>query len=147
MSQFMDITLKTATPALEKLARKLADKTPVHRMVAGTMADKVEENFARRGRPKWMELAPATIAKRRKRGTWPGQILQESGQLAASVAPRATARSATVGTNLAYAAIHQFGGQAGRNRAVTIPARPFLSLTETDAIEIREDVQNYFMDV
>lgn len=37
--------------------------------------------------------------------------------------------SVTVGNSMIYAAIHQFGGQAGRNRKVTIPARPFLPVT------------------
>lgn len=30
------------------------------------------------------------------------------------------------GSKLPYAAIHEYGGQAGRNRAVTIPKRPYL---------------------
>lgn len=147
MSQFMDITLKTVTPGLEKLAKKLANKTPVHRMVAGTMADKVEENFEKEGRPDWMDLAESTKAQREKRGTWPGKKLQEHGDLASSINPQWDADRATVGTGLEYAAIHQFGGQAGRNRAVTIPARPFLQLTEADAEEILEEVQQYFMDL
>lgn len=143
----MDINLKVATPALERLAQKLADKTPVHRMIAGTMADKVEENFEQEGRPDWMDLAESTEAKRLKKGNWPGKKLQVSGGLASSVSTAWDANSATVGSNLEYAAIHQFGGQAGRNRAVTIPARPFLQLTEADVEEIREEVQEYFMDL
>jgi hypothetical protein len=31
-----------------------------------------------------------------------------------------------VGSNKRYAAIHQFGGQAGRKRRATLPARPYL---------------------
>lgn len=31
-----------------------------------------------------------------------------------------------VGTNVVYAAIHEFGGRAGRNGSVLIPSRPFL---------------------
>lgn len=31
-----------------------------------------------------------------------------------------------IGTNVEYARIHEFGGYAGRNRAVRIPARPYL---------------------
>lgn len=31
-----------------------------------------------------------------------------------------------IGTNIVYAAIHEFGGQAGRNKATKIPARPYM---------------------
>lgn len=37
-----------------------------------------------------------------------------------------------VGTNLVYAAIHQFGGRAGRNHAVKLRARPFLGVSADD---------------
>lgn len=41
------------------------------------------------------------------------------------------------GTNVVYAAIHQFGGAAGRkDRRVTIPARPFLGVSNEDRTEL-----------
>lgn len=52
--------------------------------------------------------------------------------------------TAVVGTNEPYAAIHQFGGKAGRGRKTTIPARPFLKLTPEDESDIMEDIQAYF---
>lgn len=57
------------------------------------------------------------------------QILQKSGRLRNSITARSTATEVTVGTNLPYAAIHQFGGKAGRGRKVKIPARPYLPIT------------------
>ncbi len=42
----------------------------------------------------------------------------------------ATATGVTVGNSMIYAAIHQFGGQAGKGKKVTIPARPFLPITQ-----------------
>ena len=44
----------------------------------------------------------------------------------------ADGRSVEVGSNLVYAAIHQFGGQAGRDRSVTLPARPYLGIDNRD---------------
>jgi phage virion morphogenesis protein len=41
-----------------------------------------------------------------------------------------------VGTNRVYAAIHQLGGQAGRGRKVTIPARPYLGVSAADRVRI-----------
>ena len=57
------------------------------------------------------------------------RILQKSGQLATSITSHHDDSSATVGSGKEYAAIHQFGGQAGHGRKVSIPARPFLPLT------------------
>jgi phage virion morphogenesis protein len=41
-----------------------------------------------------------------------------------------------IGTNLEYAALHQFGGKAGINKSVNIPKRPFLFFTGVTRIEI-----------
>ena len=63
-----------------------------------------------------------------------GQTLTDSGRLRASITHNVTdgGRAVEVGSNLIYAAIHQFGGQAGRGRKVTIPARPFLGIGRRD---------------
>ncbi|EFH23696.1 hypothetical protein NEIPOLOT_00440 [Neisseria polysaccharea ATCC 43768] len=52
--------------------------------------------------------------------------------------------TALVGTNIVYAAIHNFGGMAGRNRKVRIPQREFLTLTDNDKQALMDDVQDYF---
>ena len=49
-----------------------------------------------------------------------------------------------IGSNLDYAAIHQLGGQAGKNQSVTVPARPYLQLTEDDFDEIMHESEEYF---
>ena len=48
-----------------------------------------------------------------------------------------------IGSNLEYAAIHQLGGQAGRNKSVEIPARPYLFLTEDDYSEVLTECEKY----
>ena len=53
--------------------------------------------------------------------------------------------SAVIGSNLEYAAIHQLGGQAGRNKSVEIPARPYLKLTDEDFEEIIAATQNFLL--
>ena len=37
-----------------------------------------------------------------------------------------------VGSNVVYAAIHQFGGRAGKGRRARVPARPYLGIDERD---------------
>lgn len=126
---------KEVQKALQSLARKVKDMTPLMRKIAGIMHDAVEENFAQEGRPKWKPSKRAM-----KQG---GKTLQDTGQLAASISQKATSNSALVGTNKKYAAIHQFGGKAGRGRKVTIPARPFLKLNDSDMKDIKEAIKEY----
>lgn len=87
------------------------DLTPLMREIRGILADSVERNFAAQGRPEWPDLAESTKRRRAKKGKWPGQILQESGQLASSIESGSSATAAWSGTNKEYAAIQQFGGE------------------------------------
>ncbi len=65
------------------------------------------------------------------------------GQLASSVNTQYHDHSAVIGSNLDYAAIHQLGGKAGRNKKVEIPARPYLKLTDDDFEEILQQITLY----
>lgn len=97
------------------------------------------------------------------------KILQASGRLAASITPAYDATSARVGTNVVYAAIQHFGGQTRPHTILPkngkalrfgnvivkkvnhpgskIPARPFLSITESDGVLIEEAMANYLRGV
>ena len=101
----------------------------------------VEEGFEREqdpeGRP-WQALAPSTVRARKGQAH---PILRRSGRLSRTHL-RATEQEAVVGSNLPYAAIHQYGGAIRRRRrarratfsrevqmgpvTVRIPARPWL---------------------
>lgn len=59
-------------------------------------------------------------------------LIGESGRLGREIGYRVGEREVTIGSVMIYAAIHQFGGQAGRGGKVRIPARPFLGLSATD---------------
>jgi phage virion morphogenesis protein len=125
------------------LSARARDLTPAMRMAAGIMADAVEENFEQEGRPRWKDLAPATVKDRTRTGNWPGMILQRSGSLASSISQSYDDRQAVVGTNKVYAAIQQLGGMAGRGRKVEISARPFLKLEEKDMEKIVRRMGDY----
>lgn len=118
---------------LNKLANAAQDRTPLMRSIAGTMESAVLQNFDVGGRPKWLGL------KYRQ-----GTPLVDTENLMNSITSYYDNNVAEVGTNEPYAAIHQFGGKAGRGRKVDIPARPFLVLTPQDEDDILEDVQAYF---
>ena len=129
---------------LLELAQKSENLRPLMKNIAGIFASATEENFKNEGRPdKWTELSEATKKQRIKQKKWPGQILQVSGQLASSISTQYDDESAVIGSNLDYAAIHQLGGQAGKNKKVEIPARPYLKLTDDDFNEILDATEQY----
>lgn len=134
---------KKVEKALLEIAQKTSNLRPLMKNVAGIMADSTEENFKVEGRPKWKDLSEKSKTARKKTGHYPGQILQVSGQLALSVTTQYDDSSAVIGSNKVYAAIHQLGGQAGKNKKTTIPARPYLNLTNVEYEEILSLVENY----
>jgi phage virion morphogenesis protein len=129
---------------LLELAQKSENLRPLMKNIAGIFASATEDNFKNEGRPdKWTELSEATKKQRTKKKKWPGQILQVSGQLASSISTQYDDESAIIGSNLDYAAIHQLGGQAGKNKKIEIPARPYLKLTDEDLNEILDATESF----
>lgn len=121
---------------LNRIAQKTENKQDLMADIAETMRLAVDKNFEEEGRPAWLGL---------KYPNKSGNILQgESGDLRSGITAESNNNQAIVGSNKVYAAIHQFGGMAGRGRKVKIPARPFLQLTEQDEADILEDVQDYW---
>ena len=138
---------KEVESRLLDLAKRSENLRPLMKNIAGIFAYSTEENFKNEGRPdKWTELSESTIKQRTKNKQWPGMILQISGQLASSVNTYYDDDSAVMGSNLEYAAIHQLGGQAGKNKSVEIPARPYLQLTPDDFEEILSMTENFLED-
>lgn len=128
---------KEVNNKLLELAKSGENLRPLMKNIAGILSYAAEENFKDEGHPeKWVDLSESTKKQRQKIGKWPGQILQVTTQLALSVNTFYDDDSAVIGSNLAYAAIHQLGGKAGKNKKVNIPARPYLTLTEDNLKEI-----------
>lgn len=108
--------------------------------------------------PGWKELAPLTLLNRRG---GEGKPLQDTGALMNSIlAGDPSGDSVDVGTNLIYAALQNFGGTvtpksppalrvpAGPGaflslQSVTIPARPFLDLTDEDVEDIAGTIEDF----
>lgn len=134
---------KEVESKLLDLAQKSENLRPLMKNIAGIFAYSTEENFKEEGRPKWENLKDSTIKQRTKRKYWPGMILQVTGQLASSVNTYYDDTSAIISSNLAYAAIHQLGGETGRNKTAEIPARPYLKLTDNDFEEILHVCENF----
>ena len=71
------------------------------------------------------------------------RFLESVGNLLGSLTREVEGNTLRVGTNRIYGAIHQFGGQAGRGRKVSIPARPWLGLSRDDITMIREEFEEF----
>ena len=50
----------------------------------------------------------------------------------------------TLATSVEYAAIHNFGGMAGRGRKVRMPARTFLGIRKEDLMDINTTLTRFF---
>jgi len=91
----------------------------------------------------WKPLSPATINMHPHRAG--GKPLNDTGKLKASVTSRSVkriqARKLEYGTNLIYAPIHNFGGQAGWGK--TIPQREFLYFDQKDERAITRIFEDY----
>lgn len=144
----IEVTSDTISAALARLVQANADFSPFMRELSETLRDRVEENFEAQGRPTWAPLSEVT---KTRRGAG-AKILQDSGQLAASITAGHDATNAIVGTNKVYGPTQQFGAKKGAFGTTTrgapipwgdIPARPFLSVTDQDKADILEMIEEY----
>jgi len=138
---------------LNELQQKGKNLKPLFNQIGYTLIDIVEENFESEsflGKP-WTPLKESTKKQKAKKGYT--KTLQNRGHLAESIDFEATNDKLILGTNLEYAPIHQFGGNAGKNHSAKIPARPFLPIDENKEIprrikeEILEAVEFYIQEL
>lgn len=104
----MQLTVKDGPlrRALKNIAAAGTDMTPLMRAIAGTLATETAVNFEEEGRPPWV---PSLAAQKRD-----GMTLSDTGHLQRSITTAYDARSAVIGTNVAYARLHQLGGKVER---------------------------------
>lgn len=89
----------------------------------------------------WPAWSPAYAATRNNSQS----LLMGSGHLDESIQHLVRGDEVEIGSNLVYAAIHQFGGaDAGKPE---IPARPYLGISDDDAAEILDVVDGWTNDL
>ena len=103
----IEFNSKPVMSVLARLEQSTHNASPLMASISNELFSQTEDNFAAEGRPKWLGIKP-------RKGREGGKILQDTGQLAASIAKSSDATSATIGTNKVYAAIHQFGGDINK---------------------------------
>ncbi len=151
ISPTIEVNSKSIQDYLNQAQRKLGDLAPLMKTISETMHTAVQRNFQTEGARlpggKWQELADSTKKERAKIGKWPGSILQVNRNLLGGISPDHDSATAVVGSNMpfkkGYAAIHHFGGKAGRGKGFTMPARPFFELTDDDIGDAERDAIDY----
>jgi phage virion morphogenesis protein len=155
--------------ALKRLVKATGDLTPAMKNIGEYLVQATEQRFDSETGPdgqKWQEVSVATRARKKH-----PKVLTESHRLRRSIHPEADKDSVTVGTNVPYAAIHQFGfsGQVNmpaHDRLIktafgkelkhpvwariepyklqqNLPARPFLGISEADKEEILAIIEDH----
>ncbi len=147
--------------ALQALSKRVSNMQPILKAIGEDIMERTKQRFGTSTGPdglRWQGNSIATIqamlasARARKGGVLKNgnlskkvqtglagkKLLVDSGSLARQFHVSANANSVTVGNSMIYAAIHQFGGKAGKGKKVTIPARPFLPVKSDGSLYPQE---------
>lgn len=179
MSAFsVEVVDAGAKAALKTLAARVNNMQPVMQTLAVDITERVQHRFDTSSGPDgapWKPNSDATRAmliarlagsksNRKKDGSLNAKgnralankkPLIDSGLLRQQIVPSSTPTSLTVSTSSvtgAYAAINNFGGQAGRGHKVAIPARPFMPMHQDGTLYPKEselilgEINAYLMD-
>jgi len=135
---------KEVRKLLGGILKRLANPAPAMKILGGIVRTSIVRNFEKGGRPtKWQALSLETL--KTKKGT---AILREQGMaggLMGSVNYKPFSKKVVISANKVYAAIHHFGGKAGRGKKVTIPARPYMMVQDEDWREMKAALGDFIV--
>jgi phage gpG-like protein len=151
--------LDEITRFFDEFQRRAENLSPVAADLGELGIASIQKNFRDGGRygdgifgggsNKWREWSPEYKKNRAKAGR--SQILIDKSYLRNSLAWRYESGSLifTAGQNQssAYAAIHNFGGRAGRNHTSLIPERPYMVLQDIDITRMLKIVTEYYAEL
>jgi len=159
----MKVTTTVKLDNLTGIQKRLQRMQHFYEGAGELMVNSIMKNFEEQGRPtRWKTLAAATLlggagyggqkftqkksaTKGFQRHLQGKQILQSSGMLRNSIKKEATPAHALVGSNLIYAAIHNFGGMAGRGHKVFIPERRYILAQAEDHAQLQLNLRRWVM--
>lgn len=153
-AQVMD---RQVVRGFEQLQHLMGNTRPVMAAIGVELVGSTHMRFVTQTDPDgqaWRALNTEYAAE--KRNSW---ILTESGRLRDSINSQASADEVRIGTNVIYAAAHQFGAEIKPKNAshlffriggnlvvtdsVTLPDRPFLGISDQDETSIAEIVFDF----
>lgn len=124
--------------AIGNAVKKMASRKALMASVGEALVSGTIQRFDRQENPKGQKWQPSRRAVEQG-----GQTLSDTGRLRKSIDYAATPKEVMVGSNAAYARIHQMGGKTGKGHKVTMPARPFLGVSDADMDEVRETISDF----
>ena len=144
---------------LNKAKLSSQDRSRLLINIGGIVEEQIQERFDAQQDPEgnpWEQLAQKTRDYYTSNGMGHGSLLNQSGMLRESVESQVDDWSVLVGATMEYAAIHQFGGEIrpktkqalsvpgyGKLKKVTIPARPYLGISTSNAEGIMRVTQEF----
>ncbi len=126
-----------AIDGLKALAARTGSARDVLDDIGAFLDSDVQLRFLQERAPDGTRWQQSEAAKERG-----GLTLTDTRQLAGSVTHSATDDELIHGMGEKYSAIHHFGGKTGRNKSVTLPARPMIGI----ALMQREEIDNIVKD-
>lgn len=124
--------------AIGNAMKKMANKKALMASVGDALVSGTIRRFTREESPKGEKWQPSQRAAAEG-----GQTLSDTARLRKSINYGATPKEVMVGSNAVYARIHQMGGKTGKGHKVTMPARPFLGVSDADMAEVRETINDF----
>jgi len=152
-----DIVYNTDTldPALEAVAAAVSDMTPVMDAIGELLLVSAQDRMRDGEQPDGTPFAPrsqTTLDRYAKLGLTFGAPLTVSGDMRNTLFYEADQDSVEYGSNAIQAAVMQFGaakgafGKASNGASIpwgTIPARPFIGLSDEDQSNIVADLEDW----
>lgn len=141
--------------ALGRATGKLGNTQALMESVGEALVSGTKKRFDEKKDPEGTPWKPSRRALEKG-----GKTLMHSGRLRRSIDYAATSDKVMVGSNLAYARIHQKGGEIKPKKAkkpvfkdsdgktvavdaVTIPARPYLGVSKEDMEEVKSTMADF----
>jgi len=125
--------------ALNQLLQQSGNLNPALADIGEYLLDSTQQRFVDQQAPDgtpWDPVSPKTLKKKKRKD----RVLTETGTLADTLNYQLGANQLMLGSNLEYAATHQFGREADG-----IPARPFLGIAPFEQTEILAILQDHLL--
>ena len=148
--KFNEFDLRGLDNRVTRIAKKLPSQIPLLlERIADNLANSAKTRIERtkqspEGIP-WSPLKSNIYKNAKAQAGRTAGLLVLSGDLQRGLAGQGNIDgSASIISDVPYANIHQFGGQAGINQSANIPARPFVGISRQDRQEITEEIEDTF---
>ncbi len=125
IGQVVQVNNQGVVIAVRKLQLNLQRREEMYTAMGSAMLVSIRRTFREQGSPtgSWVPLSPRTIARNPKKYGSGHKLLIDRGVLLNSITFQVTSHGVAIGTNLAYAAVHQYGSKdrGGYTGAYSVP--------------------------